>query len=401
MNISVITFGCKVNRFESEQLVASLKTVANVVASSDDADVVVINGCSVTAATDAQIRNAVRKYSKKSKVIITGCYAKNHQTKRVTGDSIVYYDSIEEVAQHFGVPFRYDVSFSTSRPFIKIQDGCPQFCSYCIIPHLRGGTVRSVPIEDIRTLAGKCAQNGAQEIVLTGIHLGTYGRDLSGTPNLADAVAAVYDELPFVRMGSLESAELSERIFVYLKEGILLPHMHIPLQSGSNTVLKRMNRPDTAEQFRDTMLCIASDTVMPGLGTDVIAGFPGESDKEFEQTYELIESLPFSYGHVFPFSARPGTPAFQMEKEHPVPPPVKKERARLLRELFARKKSRYIFSLDGMHTSMILETKTDNGFIGTTERYISLPFVGNGTIGERRAVILSYRSDNLIAYPDT
>lgn len=396
MKVSVRTFGCKVNRFESEQLISSIRDIVTI-SDESEADIFIINGCSVTATADAQVRNIIRRLSKKGKVLITGCYARNRGTKRVEGEDIIYLDFMENVADWFGAPFRYAVSFSTSRPFIKIQDGCPQFCSYCIIPHLRGGKVKSVPIEHIEQLAGQFAEQKVNELVLTGIHIGTYGRDLPGNLILADAVEAVYKHIPAVRMGSLESAEVSDRIFGQLHSGILLPHLHIPLQSGSNAVLTRMNRPDTTEIFKNSALQAIESVKKPGLGCDVIVGFPGESDREFRESYDMILSLPFSYGHVFPFSARQGTPAFQMEKDSPVPPPVKKERAKILRELFEQKKEDFMRSLNGVHTTMILETETDGGMWGTTERYLSVLFQGKGEQGKRISVTLSHDGKTLIA----
>ncbi|MCK5808563.1 MiaB/RimO family radical SAM methylthiotransferase [bacterium] len=395
MKVSVRTFGCKVNRFESEQLISSIRDVVTV-SDESDADVFVVNGCSVTATADSQIRNIIRRLSKRGRVIVTGCYARNRGTERVEGENIIYLDFMENVADWFGVPFRYAVSFSTSRPFIKIQDGCPQFCSYCIIPHLRGGKVKSVPIEQIEQLAEQFATQKVNELVLTGIHIGTYGRELQGNFELADAVEAVYKHIPAVRMGSLESAEVSDRIFGQLRSGVLLPHLHIPLQSGSNAVLKRMNRPDTAEIFRNSALKAIESVGKPGLGCDVIVGFPGESDSEFQESYDMISSLPFSYGHVFPFSARKGTPAFQMEKDEPVSPQLKKERAKILRELLEQKKDDFMRSLDGIQTTMILEKEADGGMWGTTERYLSVFFQGEGKQGSRIPVTLSHDGKSLI-----
>jgi threonylcarbamoyladenosine tRNA methylthiotransferase MtaB len=158
-----------------------------------------------------------------------------------------------------------------------------------------------------------------------------------------------------------------------------------------------MNRPDTAEIFKNTALQTIESVEKPGLGCDVIVGFPGESDQEFKESFDMISSLPFSYGHVFPFSARQGTPAFQMEKDSPVHPALKKERAKILRDLLEQKKRDFMQSLNGMQTTMVLETKVDGGIWGTTERYLSILFQGEGELGKRIPVTLSHDGKTLIA----
>jgi len=164
VKVSVRTFGCKVNRFESEQLIASIRDDVTI-SDESNAELFVVNGCSVTATADSQIRNIIRRLSKRGRVIVTGCYARNRGTTHVEGENIIYLDFMENVAEWFGVPFRYAVSFSTSRPFIKIQDGCPQFCSYCIVPYARG-LERHFSVEQIIQECKTHLKNGAEELVL-------------------------------------------------------------------------------------------------------------------------------------------------------------------------------------------------------------------------------------------
>lgn len=361
--VAFYTFGCKVNLFETDQLKKSLKSVEIV---ENDADIYVVNGCTVTAAADRQVRNMIRRFSRKGRVFVTGCYARKPDHTMEPLDNVEFFENIEDVVSYFGNDLVYDAAFNRSRPYIKIQSGCDQFCSYCIIPYVRG-PLKSVPLKKIETLLKKIEHDGFKEVVLAGIHIGKYGYDLSDGSLLADVVEAAHRSVGRVRLGSLESPEIDERLFEMAKDGKILPHWHIPLQSGSNSVLKRMNRPYTAEDFAKAVERIEkSYDSGPAIGTDIIAGFPGETEEEFLETVKLLESLPFTYGHVFPFSPREGTKAWDMEKKDPVAFPVKKERAKILRQIFAKKKRSFIKTLDGTITQVVVKDDNIDGLWTST-----------------------------------
>ncbi len=394
LKVAFYTFGCKVNLFESDQLKKSLQNVETV-SCDDDADIFVINSCAVTATAESQARNMVRRLSKRGKVILTGCYARKIQGEiRFENTEIV--PDIKDVAKMLGSMLSYDAFFTRSRPFIKIQSGCDQFCAYCIIPYLRG-PLKSVPLHEIRALLQKIADENFKEVVLTGIHIGKYGKDLDDGTTLADVVKAAYETVGRVRLGSLESPEIDERLFEYAKNGMILPHWHIPLQSGCDRTLQAMRRPYRTDAFRRSVEKVtACYDSMPAFGTDVITGFPGETDADFAGTVKFIESLPFAYGHVFPFSARPGTPAEKMEHDDPVPKQLKKERAAILRNIFQAKKEDFQKSLEGTTDEVIIEEKIDEGlFASTSSKYQTVNIKGVFRPRELVKVRLSFEKGRL------
>lgn len=394
LKIAFYTFGCKLNLFESDQLRKSLSGI-EIVSCDDDADIFVINSCAVTATAESQARNMVRRLSKRGKVILTGCYARKIKGE-ISFENTEIVPDISEVAEILGSHLKYDAFFTRSRPFIKIQSGCDQFCAYCIIPYLRG-PLKSVPLHEIRALLQKIADENFKEVVLTGIHIGKYGKDLNDGSTLADVVKAAYETVGRVRMGSLESPEIDERLFEYAKEGMILPHWHIPLQSGCDKTLRDMRRPYKTDDFRRSIDKVAGCCKdLPAFGTDVITGFPGETDSDFAETAKFIESLPFAYGHVFPFSARPGTPAEKMEKENPIPKQVKKERAAILRDIFQAKKEAFQKSLDGTEDEVIIEEKIDdNIFVSTSSKYQTVNVKGFFQPRELVKVRLSFEKGRL------
>ena len=376
LKVAFYTFGCKVNLFESDQLKKSLRNV-EIVSCDDNADIFVINSCAVTATAESQARNMIRRLEKRGKVILTGCYARKIKGENIFENTEIVPD-IKDVAEMLGSNLKYDAFFTRSRPFIKIQSGCDQFCAYCIIPYLRG-PLHSVPLNEIRSLLEKIRDENFKEVVLTGIHIGKYGRDLSDGSTLADVVKAAFETVGRVRMGSLESPEIDERLFEYAKNGMILPHWHIPLQSGCDRTLHDMRRPYRTDAFRSSVeKVIECYDDLPAFGTDVITGFPGETDADFEETRKFIDSLPFAYGHVFPFSARPGTPAEKMEKENPVQKQVKKERAKVLRDIFQAKKEAFQKSLDGTTDEVIIEEEiSENFFNATSSKYQTVNVSGS------------------------
>jgi threonylcarbamoyladenosine tRNA methylthiotransferase MtaB len=336
------TIGCKLNQFDSEcirhALVARGWTCDP---AGRQAAVHIINSCTVTAKSDARCRNAVRRVRRRSPgsfILVTGCYAETQPARLAAVseiDLVLGNDRkadipavLDEIAggacsgealercrrSKDRAPQEIDSFFGHSRAFIKIQDGCNASCSYCIVPRARGRS-RSVAPQAILRQVDALAASGYGEIVLTGIHIGRYGADLDEPMTLAQLVALILERtrVQRLRLSSIELTEVTpELISLPRSTERVAPHFHIPLQSGDDTILRRMNRPYRAEQFRETIAAIAADIPGAAIGTDIIVGFPGEGERHFEKTLALVRDLPLSYFHVFAFSPRPFTAAAAM-----------------------------------------------------------------------------------------
>ncbi len=394
--VAFYTFGCKVNLFETEQLKESLKNI-EIVSPEEDADFYIINSCTVTSATDSQVRNMIRRLSKKGKVIVTGCGTRKEYSSMPEDADALYLNSIEKVASFFESEILFAVDFSRARPFLKIEDGCDQFCTYCIIPYVRGGKIKSVPMSDISKVLDDLKNKDFNEVVLTGIHIGRYGKDNNYRETLADVANLAFEKIGRVRLGSMECLEISEKLFEMAEEGKVLPHWHISLQSGSDSILKKMNRPYPAEDFAKAVMRLTDDgSNSVAVGTDVIVGFPGETDEDFMASFNLIKKLPLAYGHVFPFSPRKGTKGYELEKKESVPSDIKKERARKMRELFEVKRREYIDKCDGLVTTMILEEeKGKNHFSGTAANYLTVDYFGEGVLKECKTIRIRVKDGRL------
>jgi len=398
LKAAIYTFGCKVNLFESEQLSKSLIAGMDFVSHKQDADYYIINGCTVTSSTDSQVRNMARRFAKRGKVIITGCYARKDDPFLKSDKNIVVIPTMDEVAEFFNEELLYSVSFKRARPFIKIQDGCDQQCSYCIIPSVRGKAIKSTPIFEIEKLLKQIKADGYNEIVFAGIHVGKYGFENGYEKRISDVVEVASSIIKRVRLSSIEPIEIDQNLIQKAKEGKILPHWHIPLQSGSNNILKLMNRPYQTSDFMQHFHEVYSAyTEHPAIGTDVIVGFPGETDEDFSDTVRLIESLPFAYGHVFPFSPRIGTAAFGLNETLGIPQEKIKIRAEHLRKIFALKREQYINSCIGRKVTMILEEEiAENQFTGTSENYIPITYFGGGAVRELKEVTIDIRDGEII-----
>lgn len=363
---SITTLGCKLNQYESECIRQTLvfrdwefKPFGEI------ADYYIINTCTVTGRTDSRCRNAVRRAKKAapdSIIIVTGCYAETQpdilenmtETDMIIGNegknSIV---SILEGLAGRALPPEESEIFDIadfhehSRAFIKIQEGCDASCTYCIIPRARGRS-RSVPLGRVLAQVKKLEDNGIEEIVLTGIHIGRYGNDIAGAPTLDGLIETVLAETSSLRLrlSSIEVSEVSDRLLnIISKTRRLAPHLHIPLQSGDDTILKAMNRPYDTTFFREKIEALRGLSDGIGIGTDIITGFPGEDDKSFKKTFEFVRTLPLTYFHVFSFSKRPGTPAETMDGQ--VDPDTRKLRSRKLINLGKSKKLEFMRSRTG------------------------------------------------------
>jgi threonylcarbamoyladenosine tRNA methylthiotransferase MtaB len=374
----VWTFGCRCNQADSAAIREGLcrhslsgRHSLSESESCRDADVIVINTCTVTHRADQQVRQTIRRLHRENpsaQIIVTGCYAERDPDKLASlpGVGLVVGNAdrgrLPELIEKFGAPslgniihapiddgadFLFPSMSHTggkTRPLVKLQDGCDARCSYCIVPKVRGPG-RSARPEDILAEVQSLVAHGFQEIVLTGIHLGAFGRGLKGRVRLIDLLRDIVEipGLGRIRLSSIEPM-LFDRALVRLaaESTVIARHFHIPLQSGSARVLRRMRRPYTPARFRELLHYIHGELPDAGLGSDVLVGFPGETDDDFAETCALLEEAPLTYLHVFPFSPREGTEAFSLPDR--VPSPVVKLRlakaleiSRLKNLLFRRK----------------------------------------------------------------
>ncbi len=395
--ISFFTLGCKTNQFESAAMAeAARKEGLLIVPAHEPADIVVINTCTVTARTDAESRRLVRRARRENpgaRIVVAGCYSQltpetfrdfpgvsliigNSEKRELmellrtseSGQQVKVSDiSREETAE----PLIIESFAEHTRAFMQVQNGCDCRCSYCIVPHVRGKS-RSVTPESALAGIRAFSSHGFREVVLTGIHLGAFGLDLKPPTSLFDLVSQAEREriVPRLRLGSVEPTEIPDELIRLLAAAeTLCPHLHIPLQSGDDGVLAAMNRPYSTAFFRGVVEKLA--TAVPGIfiGTDIIAGFPGETDEAFQRGFRFLESLPLAAFHVFPFSPRQGTPAAAMPGKVPVG--VIKQRAEALRRLSEEKKRKFFEGFLGAELDVLIQEEGKNGALkGLSRNYI-------------------------------
>ncbi|MGD9180814.1 MAG: tRNA (N(6)-L-threonylcarbamoyladenosine(37)-C(2))-methylthiotransferase MtaB [Desulfobacterales bacterium] len=383
---TITTLGCKVNQYESDTIAKQLESADWLPAPKNEpSEICIINTCTVTQKASMQSRQAVRRAIRANpaaRVVVTGCYAQTEpdaiaEIKGVdyivgNADKHAICELIRsnknpasnrplticrDIQPERDIAFAPDVGAEyRTRPFLKIQDGCDAFCTYCIIPYARGPS-RSKPLESVLAGINALSSAGYQEIVLTGIHLGNYGNDLIPKTCLGDLLNRIDDlkMIPRVRLSSIEPLELTDDIINRIAESnILCRHFHIPLQSGDDRILHRMGRPYAADDFRQRITKIHDRLPDAAIGVDTLIGFPGESDAAFENTYALIEALPVAYLHVFPFSPRPGTPAAGYPDK--VPPHVVKHRCERMRALGNAKRIDFYNQFIGQKLKVLIET---------------------------------------------
>jgi threonylcarbamoyladenosine tRNA methylthiotransferase MtaB len=405
--VALVTLGCKINQYDTNAMASSLKQEGHrIVEEPSEADVTLINTCTVTGRTDYKGRQLIRKaiHQNPSAVIIaTGCYAQV-QAHRIAGIPGVDYvlgnveksniaswisgcekqqiprvhtDGIAEVRSMGRESL--DVHSGTTRAFLKIQDGCDHACSYCIIPRARGRS-RSLPTSHVKEKIGLLLEEGFQEVVLCGIHLGVYGQDLQPATTLLDLLGDLDGEtgIPRIRISSVEPKELTDDLLaLFSNSRRLCPHFHLPLQSGDPDILKAMNRPYGPGDFVSLVNRIHDGMPDAAIGVDVIAGFPGEGDRAFHNTLHLLEDLPVTYFHVFPFSPRPGTAAARFPDR--VPPDQIQKRAKALRTAGMQKRIAFYTRFLSQEREVLVETKRDlkTGMLkGVSRNYIPLLFEG-------------------------
>lgn len=404
----ITTLGCKVNQYESDAIAQQLKDLGYIPAGAEDpANLCIVNTCTVTQKASMQSRQAVRQFIRSNphaQIVVTGCYAqtepdelkkiggihhiighgKKHHVPEIVSSkekdfrslSLIHSNIFHE--QHFKhIPVT--VFGNRTRPFLKIQDGCDTFCTYCIVPYARGRS-RSMPLEDVLQNIRCLKKAGFYEVVLTGVHLGVYGLDLSPQTSLTALLAHICKSsyMDRVRLSSIEPHELTRDIIKLVAEtDIFCPHFHIPLQSGDDRILERMHRPYTTSFFEDLILNIKDHVPDAAIGVDILGGFPGETEKAFEYTYALIERLPITYLHVFPYSSRPGTPAAKYPDK--VPQKTIKARCEKMRRLGNEKKYDFYKKFIGKTVEVLIEGKQDKSpslLKGITSNYIPVHVVG-------------------------
>lgn len=416
--IAFATLGCRVNQYDTDSMrglfLAAGFTEADF---NGPADVYVINTCSVTQVGEKKSRQLIRRTKKRNdaaKVIVTGCYAQldpelltsmpevdavvgTNERKRIVSivrellhdeddEAITAVHDVRRHDEFEEIPL-YPSAVEHTRADLKIQEGCNNFCSYCIIPYTRGALKSRQP-DAIVAEANRLVAAGFKEIVLTGIHLGAYGRDLDDHPSLAHILDRLVKETDVarIRLGSIESLEIGDdMIDVMNSSDRICPHLHLPLQSGSDPILKAMNRHYTVAEYEDLIARLRSRIDGLTVSTDLILGFPGETEALFEDTMATLERLSFSHIHAFPYSQRKGTPAADMKDQ--VETAEKKRRVELVNELSARQKAALLTALVGKKASVLIEKQdgtTGEGFTENYERAVveNLPPHAEGTVVE-------------------
>ena len=401
MKFYIYTLGCKVNSYESRIMTEDLINAGYVEEKDNNipADIYIINTCSVTNTADSKSLKLIRQAIKKNKdaiIVVCGCLAQvKPETVNIEGvDIVIGNKNKSKVSEYINEYVKnknkktdiYDISnvefetmklnnFDKTRAFIKIQDGCNNFCAYCIIPYTRG-SVRSKPREDILNEIDHLTLNGHKEIVLTGIHTGNYGSEFDNY-DFADLLNEIVKikKLSRIRISSIEITELNDRVLEIIKNNnVLVDHLHIPLQSGSDEILKLMNRKYDTKYFIEKINKIRKIRPDISITTDVIVGFPNETYKNFNETIETIKKVDFSKLHVFPYSKREGTKAATMEGQ--IKEEVKKQRVMELLKLSKELENKYMNKFIGKTLTFIPEVYKDGYLIGHTGNYLLIKLKG-------------------------
>ncbi len=409
--VLVRTFGCKLNQYESQSIFESFASRGYRFAEHQTlADIHVVNTCSVTARTDSEARQFVRRARRANPgalIVVTGCYAQRAPSEiaKIEGVGLIAGNAekpclprlIESLAPGGHAEVARDgigtaagtlrcgpESQRRSRALVKIQDGCGGSCSYCVVPHVRGRSRSELPeriVDEVRLLEAA----GFREVVLTGARVGSYGKDLGGDESLEYLLKRLLCSSRDVRfrLSSIEAFELGGSLLdLVAEEERICAHFHVPLQSADKEVLCAMRRPYTSADYADSILALKSARPDACIGADVMTGFPGESESAFAETHRFIEGLPLSYLHVFPFSRRPGTDAWSMRAQ--CSDSSKRTRAASLRALGERKRTDFLHSQLGTVHDVILEREIGRGrFTGSTGNYVRVEVTAEGhTRGE-------------------
>lgn len=407
------TFGCRANQYDTERMRQELEVGgARTVARPGEADALVVNTCTVTNQADAEARRLVRRLRRENpgaRILVAGCSAalrEDDYRSMAEVDGVVPGQDARALASRlatldpaFGPPSAGEGPLLRNergtRAWLKVQDGCDRKCSFCATRLARGASVSRPPADVVRE--ARALARVHPELVITGIHIGHYGRDLEPRTTLAELCALLLDSVPVrIRLSSIEATEIDDALLALLADsgGRLAPHLHVPLQSGSDKVLRLMRRWHTRAAYRRRVLEIAGRMGPLGLGADIIVGFPGEGEEEFEETRALVEELPYTYLHVFPFSVRPGTAAAELPDR--VPGDVAAARSRVLREMALDKKERYRRGRAGTVADIVVEGSRER-IAGVTGDYLRTRIDGRAAPGDRFRSVLELRDGELVA----
>jgi len=418
--IAFSTLGCKVNQYDTALIQSSVSDTGDFTTVPFDnvADIYVINTCTVTGKGDSESRRLIRKaqrQNKKAKIIVTGCYAQINPkgVAGISGVSMVlgneeklefknYLSSLNEnpddhrifvgdiFSRDKAAIKHYNLSRfpSRTRAFLRVQDGCDSRCSYCIVPLARGNS-RSLAPSDIIKQVNELSQKGYKEVVLCGVHLGGYGRDISNKLCLSSLVKRILTgtDIQRFRLSSIEPREITDELIdLVASDKRICRHFHIPLQSGDDFILRRMNRNYTAGYFEDLVLKVKEKMGDAGIGCDVMVGYPGEDEDHFKNTCRFIEGLPLTYLHVFSYSPRPGTAAYHIKET--VKGDVKRKRSDILRMLGEKKHMEFINRYMGESVHILIEEEMDEttgllkGYTGNYLKVLISPYPGFTKVDE-------------------
>lgn len=394
MNVTAITLGCKVNQYESQAMLNELSSAGfSVCSSAAESDVILINSCTVTAMSDRKVRHALHKARRESPdavIVLSGCLpqASPAEAAKLTEADIILGNSnrssllpniqkflsthrrIIDIIPHKGTfePIEVNRFFERTRAFVKIEDGCNRFCSYCIIPYARGRVCSKNP-DDLRHELGRIAAGGYREVVLTGINLSAYGQDLGLTLCDAVEIACAQDGIQRVRLGSLEPEQLDKDTIARLaRQKKLCPQFHLSLQSGCDRTLKRMNRHYTADEYRTIVRNLRDAFPNTAITTDIMVGFPGETEEEFCESLAFEQEIGFAKAHVFIYSRRPGTAAAKAAGQ--ISPEVAEIRSKRMLEAAERTRKSFFNSQVGKVEPVLFERECGkNIYEGYTENY--------------------------------
>ncbi len=408
MKVSILTLGCRVNQAESSFIEGNLiNNGISIVDLKDKPDYCIINTCSVTSKSDYQSRQLIRRALKTgSKVIVTGCYThlNSESILKINKEIVVVPNNLKHnIIKMIDDNIKINsLSYSfNSRPYLIIQVGCNNKCSYCIVRIVRGKS-KSIPIEKIIEQIKNFSESGYNEIVLTGIHIGSYGHDLEPKVKLSDLIKTILvkTNIMRIRLSSLEVTEIEDEFLDMMNDNRICNHLHIPMQSGDDKILRLMNRNYDTRFYSSKIEKIAKKVNNINIGTDIIVGFPGETEKEFFNTKKLISDLPISYIHIFPFSAREGTPAYNYNEQ--INNVEKKKRCLELQSINKIKKKNYYEKQLGKELNIIIEKKnSENLYTGTSENFLKIPVISSDLPLKSciKSKIIQNEKNNLIGIP--
>ena len=406
MKVAIYTLGCKMNQYESQSMEKMLRERGHeVVEFQSEADAYIINTCSVTAVSDQKSRQVIHRIQRQrpsAVVAVCGCYPQTHveQARALgvdlvggTGDRIGFLDLLEEAAREKKYIESIDKSFERrvfevlpaggqsrrTRAMLKVEDGCVNFCTYCIIPYARG-PVRSATLETAMAQAKQLMEEGYREMVITGIEISSWGKDFKNGQTLIDLLEGIAQAAPGVRirLGSLEPRTVTEdfcRRAAALPD--LCPQFHLSLQSGCDETLKRMNRKYDTKRYLESVELLNRYFDRPAITTDLITGFPEETEEEFEKTLAFIKECAFAQMHIFPYSIRPGTPAAKMKQNHKS---VKEERARRATAVAAAMHETYLNDCVGAVYPVLFEQEKGEWFSGHAPNYMEVLVKGGAEL---------------------